>query len=276
MPHASDEGLRDGKVLTENIDGITFKNKEYNFRFILSDRKKLVDEAFKEFLALKNWEGTITANTQGGLHTEAKIVRGDHEALKYRGNALKRHKIWFQKETDFYYAYKYTGWQHAVLPATFSVDPKKHPGMWKLITEMEKRCPQNHWIMTCYENGHDYIGPHSDKTKTWAADSSFHVVKWGCPRRFVVTLKDESSTVLFDKILPEGTEIIVDASANEATRHAVPPMVGDIGISGSIVGRLIQTKIAFEEAQLNLAKAKRAKENRRLVKKRKRMSKNFK
>ena len=36
-------------------------------------------------------------------------------------------------------------------------------------------------------------------------------------------------------------------------------MVGDIGISGSIVGRLIQTKIAFEEAQLNLAKAKRAK-----------------
>ena len=76
MPHASDEGLRDGKVLTENIDGLPSKNKDYNFRFILSDRKKLVDEAFKEFLALKNWEGTITANTEGGLHTEAKIVRG--------------------------------------------------------------------------------------------------------------------------------------------------------------------------------------------------------
>ena len=87
--HASNEGLRDGKVLTENIDGITFRNKEYNFRFILSDRKKLVDEAFKEFLALKKWEGTITANTKGGLHTDAKIVRGDHEALKYRGNAFE-------------------------------------------------------------------------------------------------------------------------------------------------------------------------------------------
>ena len=98
----------------------------------------------------------------------------------------------------------------------------------------------------------------------------------GMSKTLCVTLKDESSTVLFDKILPEGTEIIVDASANEATRHAVPPMEGDCGISGSIVGRLIQTKITFEEAQLNLAKAKRAKENRRLVKKRKRMSKNFK
>ena len=274
MSHASNEGLRDGKVLTENIDGITFRNKEYNFRFILSDQKKLVDEAFKEFLALKKWEGTITPKTKGGLHTDAKIVRGDHEALKYRGNALKRHKIWFQKETGFYYAYKYTGWQHAVLPATFSVDPKRHPGMWHLVTQMEKRCPQNHWIMTCYENGNDCIGFHSDKTATWAPNSSFHVVKWGCPRRFVVTLKDENSTVLFDKILPEGTEIIVDALANEATKHAVPPMEGDIGISGSIVGRLIQTRIGFDEAQLNLAKAAKAKENRRLKRKRKRVRKN--
>ena len=39
--------------------------------------------------------------------------------------------------------------------------------------------------------------------------SLFFMSKWGHPRRFVVTLKDENSTVLFDKILPEGTEIIV-------------------------------------------------------------------
>ena len=41
-----------------------------------------------------------------------------------------------------------------------------------------------------YENGNDYIGMHSDKTKTWKKGSNFQVIKWGCPRIFQMTVKD--------------------------------------------------------------------------------------
>ena len=57
------------------------------------------------------------------------MVMGDHPALHYRGNALKRHKIWLQ--TDYAQGmrkYGYTGWQHAIATATFF--PSAFPNIW--------------------------------------------------------------------------------------------------------------------------------------------------
>lgn len=55
---------------------------------------------------------------------ECQWVEGDNDALKYRGNTLKRGKMWLQKEnpeTHGFTKYYYTGWQYKVLPATASV-----------------------------------------------------------------------------------------------------------------------------------------------------------
>ena len=50
------------------------------------------------------------------------LITGDHPALHYRGNKLKRHKIWAQTEyMDGLLKYGYTGWQHAVAAATRDV-----------------------------------------------------------------------------------------------------------------------------------------------------------
>jgi hypothetical protein len=54
----------------------------------------------------------------------AQWVDGDHEALNYRGNELKRSKVWFQRGdplVDGFRRYLYTGWQKAILPATADV-----------------------------------------------------------------------------------------------------------------------------------------------------------
>ena len=47
-------------------------------------------------------------------------VEGNNDALKYRGNALKRSKIWLQRGSPHevgYFYYYYTGIQYAVVPA---------------------------------------------------------------------------------------------------------------------------------------------------------------
>jgi hypothetical protein len=260
----ADASLCDGKLLRNNVDCVWFGGDKFNVQIRLG-KEKLINAAFKEFLSYKSWDDgceIVPDVKDGRLETKARIVRGSHPSLKYRGNELKRHKVWFQKEGRFYYVYKYTGWQHSVLPATFRVDKTLHPNIWKLVQNMEKVCPQNHWIMTCYENGDDYIGAHSDKTKNWVEGSSFHVRKWGHPRRFVITLKSDD-IVIFDKILPSGTDIFVDAETNLKTRHAVPTMPNmGVGISGSIVGRHIATKVTFEEAKKNIALAKKSKQSR--------------
>ena len=90
--------------------------------------------------------------------------------------------------------------------------------------------------MTCYENGHDYIGPHSDKADV-GGRLFISCGEVGMSKTLCGHLKDESSTVLFDKILPEGTEIVV-VSANEATEHAVPQWLVTLAISGSICGEI--------------------------------------
>ena len=263
--------LIDGKMLTFDIQRLHYKGKDYNIQIIPGKYKNEVDKCFQELLQLKNHQDNkdIGLGVENGKLSaiDAGWVRGTHPALHYRGNALKRHKVWFQQYGEGFYTYKYTGWQKIVLNATFKIDKKLFPNTTTLVEKMKETCSQNHWIATMYENGNDYIGMHSDKTKTWKKGSHFQVIKWGCPRIFQMTVKDnpdiKKCSVIFRKVLPAGTSITVDMEANEMTRHGVPVMDDkNIGLSGSIVGRDIETLISFEESKKMIAQAKKDRQKR--------------
>lgn len=277
-----DASLVDGQVLTYDIKGFTFKGKDYNMHIVPGKYEEEVNEAFRELLLLKthanNEDIEIGLDEDGKLtSSNAGWVRGSHPALNYRGNALRRNKVWFQQFSKGLYAYKYTGWQWRVLHATFKIDEGLFPSTTALINKMKETCLQNHWIATIYENGDDYIGMHSDKTKTWKTGSNFQVVKWGHPRLFQVRLRDafdkdgkddlEKGTLLFSKILPAGTSVVVDLKTNEMTSHGVPAVNDpNIGLSGSIVGRDIEELLSFEGAKKGIAKSEKDRLKRREAK----------
>ena len=198
--------------------------------------------------------------------------------MKYRGNAIKRQKIWLQDCNDKIRIYNYTGFQYNVANATVALDQTNLEATKKLVKEMKDECDGNHWIITKYENGKDNIGAHFDKTGDWEDNSYFQVVKFGTPRRFQIFLRDKiikkvqaknrkgqlkhnkngfpimkeeviaKPTLVFDKILPPGTMIKLSMSANLRTRHAVPEME-NVGRSGSIVSRMIKTTLTLKELE---------------------------
>lgn len=192
-------------------------------------------------------------------------VTGDNRALKYRGNVLKRGKIWLQRGDpvkDGYLRYGYTGWQWNILPATADV---------ALCAEVEPIAdkydawagkvgakPANHYIVTKYKNGSHDIGYHFDKPKDIAASggdgvSLITVVKIGnCARPFAVrkvaAKGEKPEEPFFCKVLEPGTAVVMTLEANLATQHAVPP-VAESGPSGSIVFRSITTRIDVLKAE---------------------------
>ena len=228
------------------------------------------------------------------------MVTGQHPSLHYRGNALKRHKIWLQSNyTDGLLKYGYTGWQHSIAAATRaieSIQPMNAFMNWlnsgvfsKLLQDNNMppcSIPFNHAIFTRYENEQDYIGMHSDKQKDFFPGSYFVVIKLGSPREFVLTTNQGDE--FWRKELPSGTLMIVRAKgqegqvgqagqegdtacANSKMKHGVPMSKIKCGPSGSIVFRCIQTVVPWNEVHLNVARAAKQKV-KRLENKRKRSS----
>lgn len=222
------------------------------------------------------------------------MVMGDHPALHYRGNALKRHKIWLQ--TDYAQGmrkYGYTGWQHAIATATRSIKsvPKieelmswLNNGAFDSILKQHSMPPSmakfNHAIFTRYEDENDFIGVHSDKERDIEENSYFCVVKLGATREFVLTdnIKNE---IFWSKKLPYGSMVIVrakssdDLAANRLMKHGVPKSNEKCGPSGSIVFRCIKTLIPWDDVLTNIDKAKKDRQKRQ-ARKRKRDNKSHK
>ena len=267
----------DNEIMVEDVDFIIHNGIRYNIKIQVKKYEDLVNQAFAELRKLENHddddeiEWSVEDDKLGSKN--AKWVRGSHPALHYRGNALKRHKVWFQEYKDGFYTYKYTGWQKKVLNATFCIDKNTFSATSALVHVMKQDINQNHWIATMYEDGNDYIGMHSDKVKTWKKDSGFQVVKWGASRIFRVTINDDEDvnkcTVLLSKKMPAGTSIIIDKETNLKTRHGVPVMEDCNEVSGSIVGRDIETCISFSDSQKMIEQAERDRLKRIATKKRK-------
>ena len=221
------------------------------------------------------------------------MVTGQHPSLHYRGNALKRHKIWLQSNyTAGLLKYGYTGWQHSIAAATRaieSIEPLNalmnwlNSGVFSQLLQDNNMppcsIPFNHAIFTRYENEQDYIGMHSDKEKDFCCGSYFVVIKLGAPREFVLTTKQGDE--FWRKELPSGTLMIVrakgpegetaTAAANSKMKHGVPLSKIKCGPSGSIVFRCIETVVPWDEVHVNVQRAAQQKV-KRLANKRKRLS----
>jgi len=218
---------------------------------------------------------------------EPQWIEGDHEALKYRGHVLKRGKMWFQdgdpNKTGEFLRYVYTGFSHAVLPATSDIDNCHE---LKLVIDcynatLAARAPAqhaqwkaNHAIVTHYRNGEANIGMHSDKTKSLGRNSLITVVKTGrAARPFRITNVDES-TELFNEVVNPGDAIIMTTHANERLKHGVPVVSGcEVGPSGSVVFRTVIDRVGLYDLgrrirTLRAAQAKRAEKKEQKKRKR--------
>ena len=182
-------------------------------------------------------------------------VGGRHPALNFRGNAIRRSKIWCQSGySEGLRKYRYSGWQWKVAYATHDVQQVAPVAeiAGKLNAHME--VPINHWIVTAYENERDCIGLHSDKMENFAPNSCFVVLKLGAPRQFDFCLATGGNdNPFFSRVLEAGTAIFCRANsadgsdANTLIKHGVPPMARPCGPSGSIVGRAIETVIPWPQ-----------------------------
>ena len=206
-------------------------------------------------------------------------ITGKHPALHYRGNALKRSKIWAQKDyKKGMLKYGYTGWQHKISYATHDI--KYISELDKIINNINSNIPNdlNHWIVTYYEDGKDYIGFHSDKPTDFAKNSYFLVIKLGAPRKFEFKLKD-TDNIFFSEILSAGTALFVRANAkgfdaNSIVQHGVPAYKEKkVGPSGSLVGREIVTLVPWTQVRKNIERSERERIKRKLAKLKKKNSK---
>ena len=241
-----------------------------------------VDDFFSSCCSVprQNPKKTIPFSKHG---MDALMVTGDHPALSYRGNALKRHKMWLQ--TDYKQGvlkYGYTGWQHAVAPATRDIGAV--PVIANLMERMNAELPTmlkemnmpssskqfNHAIFTRYEDEHDFIGHHADKERDFEEGSYFVVFKFGAERMFEFTTNE--GEVFWKRPLPAGTMLVVRAKseggecANSRVKHGVPRALEPCGPSGSVVFRAIRTVVPWEEAIKNVAAASKSKLKRRAAK----------
>jgi hypothetical protein len=212
---------------------------------------------------------------------EPILITGSHPALHYRGNALKRHKIWAQSDyASGMLKYGYTGWQHAVSAATRDV--LAYPDLYMLMSWLNSNfgnwlsecglpaCDAtfNHVIFTRYEDEKDFIGMHADKERDFVDGSYFVVFKLGCARDFAFSASDE---IFWQQSLEAGTAIIVKTgSANQMCKHGVPVSEVPVGPSGSLVFRCIQTKVTWDLVRRNITRAKQQKKKRVANKKEKR------
>ena len=193
-------------------------------------------------------------------------VDGDNRALRYRGNILKRGKIWLQRSSskDGYYRYGYTGWQWNVLPATTDVAKCKEVepiadryDEWTMGLGVCTKA--NHYIVTKYEDGQHNIGFHSDKARDIEPGSLITVVKTGGHGRpFAVCLPGHEQAPFFCEVLAPGTAVVMTLDANLATKYAVPVVDEECGSSGSIVFRSIATHVSREQAAKECRKRARS------------------
>ena len=157
---------------------------------------------------VKIWDALRSLSTHANgepipFEGTVKWLEGKHPALKYRGHAIKRAKIWLQNAYDAgYLKYAYTGWQWLVSAAVRPIADVPEVEELMDTLNMMGDFNFNHSIATLYKDGHDNIGAHSDKTKDFATDSWFCVLKLGASRNF--QFLDLEGNELYNEVLYSG------------------------------------------------------------------------
>lgn len=249
-PHAERLRLPDGRMLEDAIIWPEFCQDELALD---------PDELWRDLLAMPTWpaDREIPFRRAGD---DPHWISGEHAALRYRGCAVKRDKIWCQSEySEGLRRYGYTGWQHRISMATHAVELVQpvHRLAQRLNAGLVRsgHRPHNHWIVTRYAGAEDNIGFHSDKEKDFAENSYFIVIKLGAPRPFAFRMRpsdsDPNPKPFFNEVLSTGSAVLVrcktPGAANDIVQHGVPTVGTAVGMSGSIVSRCITTVIPWEE-----------------------------
>ena len=120
-------------------------------------------------------------------------VLGTNVNLRYRGNELKRNKIWAQKGpvSKGVRVYSYTGFAYPVALATSNwEDSESLNAMSERMNAFISKIggpEMNHLILTAYNNGSCNIGWHYDKARSLHPETWIAVVKLGpSSRRFAL------------------------------------------------------------------------------------------
>jgi len=206
-------------------------------------------------------------------------VTGKNVNLRYRGNELKRRKIWAQSGAvaDGVRVYSYTGFTYPVANATSNWEDSEvldamSKKMNAFLSRWDPLAPQmNHLIVTAYDDGSHNIGWHYDKVRSLADDGWIAIVKLGpASRRFALRRRakegedQEKMPVLFDEVVPAGTLILMNIATNLATQHSVPVASREeIGLSGSIVWRAIKTVVTQAKLQKRVSATEKARVTKR-------------
>jgi len=223
---------------------------------------------------------------------ELQWVDGDNENLRYRGNVLRRMKIWLQDgpPNGGTLIYSYTGYTFAVAPATS--DWNAHPELAamcqrynKFISMIQGAPAANHAIVTAYADGKCSIGMHSDKTHSLHDDTIIGVLKLGgASRRFCIrkrilnfpagigqaqkTALQNAEPMLLDEDVASGDLILMTGEANNTTQHGVPELetADAVALSGSIVWRTAAQRLSPEELEKKIAVTEKGRAKRKAAK----------
>ena len=227
---------------------------------------------WRDLLAFPTWDSGAHIPDPSAPGSAPHWIRGDHKALSYRGNAIKRHKMWFQGGAPFadgMRKYGYTGWQWKISNATHAVGTAAPVA--RVAAALNAGLAEaggsprahNHWIVTRYDDEDDNIGFHADKTKDFADNSYFIVLKLGAPRPFAFRMHGDAEP-FYSEVLPAGTAVFVRGKApsgddaNAIVQHGVPSAPEAVGVSGSIVSRDIATIVPWAKVRKEIAKRRPA------------------
>ena len=231
-------------------DAVTMKKKTIGERLTLPNGVTLTDAAIVQWSDMKesfepSFNPTEVFQTLSNVPTQDPSVpidfcsdgmtpiqiTGKHPALHYRGNALKRHKVWLQSDyQQGLLKYGYTGWQHAIALATRDIrciPVVKQMLDWlneniqdicvnKLgITAPSSTARFNHVIFTRYANAQDCLGLHQDKEGDFVENSYFVILKLGASREFIFSTNEKpvEQHVFYRQVLDAGTLLFVRAKA---------------------------------------------------------------
>jgi alkylated DNA repair dioxygenase AlkB len=121
-------------------------------------------------------------------------------------------------------AYWYSGMLHEAPPLPPAFQPFKN---W-VNTLFDRQWTFNQTLINWYENGHHYIGPHSDDTRQLVNASPIVSISLGQPRLFRIRKKNNKENVL-DLEMPNGTYVVMGGKMQESFTHEVPKVQGKKG-----------------------------------------------
>jgi len=210
------------------------------------------------------------------------------DAMKYRGNELRRAKQFYVKERTGKRLYRYPGMSYESVAlyktiASSSVIDK----LVKLIAGVtfgDRVLDANHVILTRYETAEDNIGRHSDKAKDITSNSLIVMLSFGDKREFVFDREDEKTgdvKRIVRAVLRQCDVVVLDTESNVELKHSVNSVADETLIKRvkpfstrvSIVMRNIKTFITDAELEKKLVSCRRAKAARARAKERRKAEK---